>query len=320
MKKYSLICLIILFSFLSSNSNKNLAYNGVSFFTNEISLSIPLIDRIQMASDDVINWLISYDLSNTYKPYTLTDLEKELFTEYYNLLPEKLRNIMYEKVICIFFIEGFEGSGMVIADFDNKEKMFVVSFLNPDLFRYNLTEWLSLRENSVFDDNSDISIFVEISDEYSALLFALLHEASHVYDYYNQVTPFVEARLQNNKSPVKTNFTDGVWVNHSQAVSGFDFPYRSELYAWGLGAVLDKTLAMGIYRNLSKTPFTSIYGSQNWAEDFSETFTWFYLTNYLNCSYRIIVTDHNSLETFVYEPLLNLLQNDRLSDFKMILR
>ena len=223
------------------------------------------------------------------------------------LLPQKFLQTMEEKIISIYFIDNFEGSGMTMEVYDKKGNMYIVLFLNPEIFRQNITEWINLRENTYFDYNQDFVISAECSKEYYALLFALLHEASHIYDYYYHITPFTEPKLKNKHSPEKTDFTNAVWIDHSKPFTEYDFPYRNELFAWGLGPAQNRTFAMDIYSSISKTPFASIYGSQNWAEDFAEAFTWYYLDKLLDCSYRVMVTNNagTSKETFIYEPMKN---------------
>jgi len=54
-----------------------------------------------------------------------------------------------------------------------------------------------------------------------------------------------------------------------------------------------------IYANLAKTPFTSLYGSQSWAEDLAETFTWFYLQEFLGIKYEVgLYVDSKLIFTF----------------------
>ena len=56
--------------------------------------------------------------------------------------------------------------------------------------------------------------------------------------------------------------------------------------------------ARRIYEELAETPFLSLYGSQNWAEDFAEMFTWRYFTKTLGQPYEINV--FNGTEQIVH--------------------
>ena len=318
--KKATVCFFILLLFAGCSSAGSRQYRGVSFFTKDIDLSVPLEKRIQTAQADVISWLISFGLSDNYRPYMPQAEEKRLFAGYAQLLPDKFRQTMKEKVIAIFFIENFEGGGMTMHDFDRNGNMYMVLFFNPEILRRTLSEWINLRENSYFEDAPGVTVAAECSGNYYALLHTLTHEASHVYDFYHHATPFTEPELQSKGAPLKTDFTDTVWEAHSRPLEDYDFPHRGELFAWGLGPVQSKSLAMDIYRSLLKTPFASLYGAQNWAEDFAETFTWFYLERYLGVTYRFSVKKNDGIneETQLFEPVLNPLLKARYNSIKAI--
>jgi hypothetical protein len=63
------------------------------------------------------------------------------------------------------------------------------------------------------------------------------------------------------------------------------------------------------YRELSQTPFASLYGSQSILEDYAELFTWTYYTEELHQHYSITVTQDG--KTFTYVPLDNPLVRQR---------
>ena len=286
-----------------------------SFFTQEINLAIPVENRMQNASVNVISWLNSIDSADNYNSYLLTEEEKSLFIDYLQLLPEKYKQTMGEKVIAIFFIENFKGGGMTFSAFDKDGNIYIILFFNPEILHRPISDWINYRDNSYFnEDTQDIKITAECSGNYFALLHTLIHEASHVYDCYYHITPFMEPCLKNKNSAANTDFTKMVWRDYNSPITEYDFPYRNELYSYGLGPAQSNYLAFDIYKSLANTPFPTLYGSKNWAEDFAESFTWFYLGEKLNCHYRVSIN-----ETFVYEPFLNKLFTDRFSRFKEIM-
>ena len=57
-----------------------------------------------------------------------------------------------------------------------------------------------------------------------------------------------------------------------------------------------------VYKQLSGTPFASLYGSQNWMEDLTEFVTFYHLTQKLNQPYIIKVYNKDDL-IFSYEPM-----------------
>jgi hypothetical protein len=308
--------------FIGCKSSNNQLYSQVSFFIKKINLSVSLDNRIQKASGRIISFLKNYDSTGNYDSYTLTEEEKSLFSDYLRLLPEKYIKIIEEKVVVVYFIKNFKGGGMTYTTYDKNENMYIVWFLNPEILYRKIEDWINYRDNSYFNEESkDISITVECTGDFFALMHLLLHEASHVYDYYNHITPFTELYLKNKNSPASTDYTKMIWNDFNLPMNRYDFPYRNELYSYGLGPAQSKLQAFNIYKSLSRTPFPSLYGSQNWAEDFAESFAWYYLGKYLNCNYKVKITKNTSgtEELLVFEPLLNKLFTNRFGCFEKII-
>ena len=276
--KKALIGLLIVLAGVGCKSVNNQLYPQVSFFDDAQNLSVSVVDRIKDAPPHVISWLNDMDSTDTYASYSLTDEEHRLFSGYYALLPEIYQRTMEEKVIAIYFIENFLGGGMTCGAFDHDGYLYMILFFNPEILRCSITDWINFRENSCFNDDAHtITVNAECTGEYCALLHTLFHEASHVYDYHYHITPFTELYFKHDDSPLKTGFTDMIWADYDLPVMEYNFPHRNELHSYGLGPAQSKKRAFDIYESLSKTPFPTVYGSQNWAEDFAESFTWFYL-------------------------------------------
>jgi hypothetical protein len=321
MKKI-IICSFIAFACIGCRTVNNRLYPQVSFFTKEIDLSMPVENRIQVAPENVISWLNKMDSTDRYSPYTLTEDEQLLFSNYLQQLPEKYRQIIKEKVVAVYFIENYMGGGMTNEAFDKNGNMYMVWFYNPEILHRTIGDWISYRENSYFNgDSPGISITVECTNEYTALMHTLLHEASHVYDFYYHITPFTMLSLKNENSALRTDFTEMVWVEFNLPIDGYDFFYFVTLFSYGLGPAQSKLLAFGLYEFLLKTPFSTLYASQNWAEDFAESFTWYYLGKYLNCNYKISIINSvaENQEILVYEPMLNTLFTNRFGCFVEIM-
>jgi hypothetical protein len=261
-------------------------------------LNLPLIERISEASDVYITGLRKMDNVDNYENYTLNTDEKKIFAEYYTLLPDQYKNIMEKRIACIYFIKNFSGGGMTDFVFDDKGKMFLVMLFNPQILKTSLHEWIKYRDSSSFiDDKSGITIENNLPKSYLGILHTLVHESSHAYDYIQHETPYVEPIL---KKKISTNdFTKDVWLNYSTPIEKYNFPLRKSVHTYGLGEALDYSRAIEIYRDLDKTPFSSLYSCSNWAEDFAETFAWNYLQQKLSITYKVmIMKDGKILSSF----------------------
>jgi hypothetical protein len=105
-------------------------------------------------------------------------------------------------------------------------------------------------------------------------VYLLLHETAHQLDYLAGCTPYVEKDLAGRgKSLATVPFDSATWRDYNHPLPAFDFPLRGRLRFYGSdnSAKLSRSELPNLYRRLAKTPFTTLYASQNWAEDFAET-------------------------------------------------
>ena len=89
--KKTIACLIIVLLVIGCKSANNQSVSQVSFFTEKNNIYVPLKDRIQNASENVISWLNDMDSTDNYNSYLLTEKENILFSDYLQLLPEKYK-------------------------------------------------------------------------------------------------------------------------------------------------------------------------------------------------------------------------------------
>jgi hypothetical protein len=319
MKKIAIILFVSLFCTCKTEKLSDIdPYHRTAFYNHENNFSQKIEDRIIPASADVIDYLELLDSRDNYYPYILTTEEKMLFSEYFQMLPRKYRNIITEKVISIYFIDNFMTAGMANWVYDEDSNLYMVLFFNSEVLHQTVTDWVNYRDNSFFhDDNSEVAIASKFNNDYYALIAVLLHETSHIYDYYNRVTPYTEPVFKDG-SYIKTPFVDGIWEDYNTPLSVYNFNHRNDLKAYGFGPTLDRTLAIGIYSDLMNTPFSSIYGSSNWAEDFAETFTWFYMEDAFETYYTVEISRNNEV-LLMFSPSQNIHFQSRMRYLKTIL-
>jgi hypothetical protein len=126
-----------------------------------------------------------------------------------------------------------------------------------------------------------------------AIVYVLLHEATHVVDSSLRITPADGAPA--------TAFTDGVWSARTLIAPPYRDPLLERVKFRASGAVLPIAQAEAVYAALRRTPFVSLYGSSNWGDDLAEFVTWYHFAEKLQQPYRIAIRDAGR-ETFVYEP------------------
>src|SRR5207253_2294504 len=121
-----------------------------------------------------------------------------------------------------------------------------------------ISEWASQKEYTYYDQtvNPDYSLKVE-AGTLDAILYVLLHEATHVVDAVREITP----HLDDKEALVKpTAFTKNVWYKMSVPTRNYtDSLLEKTRFRSGKKVTLN--LAPDIYQKLSKTPFASLYGT-----------------------------------------------------------
>ncbi len=223
------------------------------------------------------------------------------------ILPERHQKILQERLIGIYCVDGFAGSGVADYVLGPDDEIYAVVILHPRVFSMTAAELIEFRANSAFRrDDSDNQLEVNLSREVSALAYIILHETTHIVDYVERHTPYVEPGMLElfGRSARETPFTDEVWDDYRELRSSIDFPCQSDLrfYCVGDDLPLANRQMESVYRSLSTTPLASLYASFSWAEDFAEYVTFYYLVRVLGMRYEICVK-RNGATVFSWEPM-----------------
>lgn len=301
----------IVISCVSSNPRESLR-NQISqipaknFGSYTFDSSSELIDRIQEAPSFVIDYLSELDQVTTYTPYIPSDDELHIIKKNLAILPHSHEEILRKRLVGIYFINNLLGSGFADYVLDSNDDIYCFLAVNPETLRHDLSEWMTIRERTCFiQDGSDFKISLNLGKEYTGFIYILLHETTHVVDYIRHITPYVEGNMKLLGYTVEeTAFTSPIWDSYAVPKSEYDFEYRSEVtfYGFGGGPKIAMSDAVSVYQSLSLTRFASLYGGLNWAEDFAEYFTWYYLTNDLGQPYTINVYEDDRL-VFSLKPM-----------------
>jgi len=181
--------------------------------------------------------------------------------------------------------------------------MLVTLIINHRVLDSSLPDWIAYRDASPYrDDGKGIKLISTFAggENYKGLLHTLTHEAAHIYDYIEHVTPFVERHLAApGDSPEAKEFTRGIWAAYSVPAAAYAIPRLTETAAYGLGKALPRSIAAEQYAALAKTPFASLYGAGSWAEDFAEAATWAWLGKEDGIKYSVtVMRGERELATF----------------------
>jgi hypothetical protein len=284
---------------------------ALQFSSYQFDSTSPLENRITTTPNFVLDYLNKYDKVDVYRNYSPNDSELSLARDYLRQLPQGYQSVLQSRLLGIYFVQNFMGSALTEFVFDDSKNLYAFLAVNSAALSTPISEWVTLRDQSCFKaDGSVTQVSSDCGSYYTGLMYALLHESSHVVDatahYHAKPSPTDEKAFP---------FISPVWKGFSQPVPRFDFPERKELVFYGLngGTKLPLKQALQAYRDLATTPFASLYGSQSILEDYAELFTWTYYTEVLHQHYQTTVTQEGQ-SPYTYSPMDNPLIQERLPE------
>jgi hypothetical protein len=248
--------------------------------------------------------------------HALTEIEqRKLSAAFAALLPLHQR-VLRERLRSVSFLDASMPGTALTSTVNPRDsyKLFDIT-IRAAIFRQNASEWLTEKESGYYDAaGSSLRISIE-AGERDAIVFVLLHEATHIVDSCLGITPPVRTDDKSASSGITTPFTDGVWSERTTPVPLYRDPLRERLRFRANGKILAIDHANSIYSSLSKTPFVSLYSSSNWYDDLAEYVAVFHWTEILKQPYKIVIRLENKI-VFVYEPMKSDLVRKRVGLIK----
>ncbi|HEX9079715.1 MAG TPA: hypothetical protein VF795_09010 [Desulfuromonadaceae bacterium] len=270
-----LVVMIILAGCLASCASGGLPpFKRLENYPFDPSKTLP--ERVTEVPPLLLEALKRSDNRPDYRAYRPTPGELRQLAAALGELPDIQRQALHGRLVGIYFVQNLSSGGYSDYLLDRRGVLHTVLVLNPAILHTGMSRWITDKELSAFTtDRSDIGLSVECSDGgRSALLYILLHEAAHQLDYLAGCTPYVERALAAAGKPLAAvPFAAAAWRDYDHPLPEFDAPLRGRLRFYGSGATarLPAGEMPALYRYLATTPFTTLYASQNWAEDFAET-------------------------------------------------
>ena len=249
-------------------------------------------------------------------PHALTDAERAKVAAAFAALPPLHRRILAERLRGESFLDGMPNTALTsTVNPDEPDPLFDLT-IRAGVLRETTSEWLTQKERTCFDAaGSPLSVAVEAGD-LDALVFVLLHEATHMVDASLGLTPAAPSGAEPAKeAPPATEFTRGVWVDRLTHAPPYRDPLLDRLRYRAGGRVLPIGEAEAAYRALGRTPFVSLYGSSNWHDDLAEYVAVYHFTETLKQPYRIVVRKPGG-EVFRHEPMASDLVRRRIGLMK----
>ena len=230
-------------------------------------------------------------------PHVLTPEERRQLSTALDALTPLQRQVLGERLRSLSFLDGMPNTALTsTVNPDGGYRLFDIT-LRAGVFRQNASEWLTEKERTCFDAaGSPLDVSVE-AGTLPAIVYALVHEATHVVDSSLRITPALPAGDASS-----SGFTRGVWADSATPVVAYRNPLLESVRFRQGGRILPIGDARAVYEALGKTPFASLYGSRNWSDDLAEYVAVYELTRTLHQPYRFVIRKGPE-SVFVYEPM-----------------
>jgi hypothetical protein len=250
--------------------------------------------------------------------HALTAAERSQLNAAIHALPPLHQRILQAHVRALSFLDRMPNTALTSTVNPNESfRLFDITF-NAQILHENVSEWLTRKERTCFDaKGSSLRVDVEAGTKVDALVYVLLHEATHIVDSCERITPPLAA---GGKAPRPANrpptaFTEGIWSDVTLPVALYRDPLREQVLFYVDCPPMPLDRAPAVYDYLRRTPFASLYGGRNWLDDLAEYVSVYHLTEVLKQPYRIAVRRGN-VEVFAYEPLKSELVRRRIGQMK----
>lgn len=285
-KKFLIFVILLLYSVLFAYTKDELIKlpaKQTDFYEGPFSRE--LFEKVRALQGNPAEYIAVFDDCYTYKNHELTAEEKKLFQEYFSYLPPKLQACFLDKVYAIYFIDGMVYGGLTDFIFDENQNKYCVMYLNSNTFHIDLDSWLTYRDNTIFTKTDELNrVKVQCSDKYKGFLHVLTHEAVHVYDYINEITPYMDFFDGQEKS--ESEFYK-YWKDKTHPIKKYNHQLLSKFSYYYFGNQIPLKKAKNLINYLSTTPFSTLYGAKNFQDDFAETLTFYIFKKKLNLNYKI---------------------------------
>src|SRR3989339_18586 len=255
---------------------------------------LPLIARVQKAPPCVSEFLRKLDGKEApYSAYVPSKGEMKVIDGCIEGLPGHYKDVLKERLLGIYFIKDFSSSGLTNFVAGPEKKIYTYMVFNPEVLKQDISQWLTWKEQTCFINNNaakspaannaaDYTVKINCGNAISAFTGIFMHESTHSMDYIEGLTPWVDGHSKEFRDTgiTETDFTRGTWADYSRPAGKYDYPFRGRVTFYGFngGPKINISDAPKVYKQLSKTPFISIYGSMEWADDIAEAATFYHIT------------------------------------------
>lgn len=258
-----------------------------------------LTERTQISPESIFKKFRDAGMNPT--NHELTAIEKEKLNKAFSVLPPLHQKILKKHLHSISFMDNMPNTALTSpVQSSDSVKMYNITF-RAEILHQTISDWTTWKENTYYvkSANNEYQISID-AGSLDAIVYILLHEATHVVDGVLNLTPHLDEKDVWIGSKA---FTQNVWDNYNKPSENV-INSLLETTFFRSGKSLAISNAPDVYKALQKTPYVSLYGTASWFEDLAETLTIYHLTTKMNQPYKVLVTK-NGVPVSSYEPAKN---------------
>lgn len=213
--------------------------------------------------------------SESPKPYKRIEEIKKSFLKISAREPNELKILKNNNIYAIYICSELGGTGVTGFVRDENKTLGGFVILDGEKLQKKANDWISAKESSVFQESKKSRVSIRIADKKNntpegAIEYILLHELGHIISQKYGILPDQGDR---NRDFSKYEFSKEDWIDEEHSKHDSVFPNRKYIQFYDE----DPDYFLGfdggrIYAELEKTPFPTLYASQNPDDHFAESF------------------------------------------------
>lgn len=272
---------------------------------------ITLSDRTQTSPESVFKKFREAGMDPV--DHKLTDIERQKLNNVFSILPPLHQKILKKHLHSISFMDNMPNTALTShIETSDSIKMFNITF-RAEILHQTISEWTTWKENSCYTKSADDGYQIMIdAGNLDAIIYILLHEATHVVDAVLNLTPHLD---EQDVFVGSTSYTKNVWHKFNTTLPKVISPILETTF-FKTGKPMPVSYAPDVYKAIRETPFVSLYSTASWYEDLAEMLTIYHLTEKMKQPYKILVKK-NGIYMAQYEPNKNLHVKKRQKQLEM---
>jgi len=265
--------------------------------------------------DFILRYLFILDGRDDYVPVVPDDSLKKRIADAGTRLPPLVRKTLDDRLLGIFFVKNFLGSGLTEWAADDNGKLFSFMVFNSDVLSGDISSILTYKEKTCFKPSEGFDLVFDCGHDLDGLYYIFLHESIHVADYALGITPFTEPSVKKFRrdGDLRSHFSERAWADYGTPRKPFIFHERVTFYGMSDGPRLSLAEAPAVYAALENSGMVTLYGTLNWAEDISEYLTFYHLSEKLKTKVEIRITKNGST-IYRFEPMKQTAVRSRMNE------